>query len=157
MKLSITFALLLPFASLLPISDKQDRPSIFPIEGKTVKDISAGYGMFVHPVLNVKRMHEGVDFKVDDGTPVVATGSGKVIWVGTHQDGFGMSLTIQHAAGISTFYAHLSKFAVKEGSEVVRGQLIAYSGNTGLSTGPHLHYGVFKNGKSVDPKEFFPK
>ena len=157
MKFYATVAIVLLMAVFASFSDDKNHPSISPLNGKAAHNISGDYGMWVHPILAVKRMHEGVDFKIDTGTAVLATAEGKVIWVGSHKDGFGLSLKLQHKADITTFYCHLSRCVVKKGEKVRQGQLIAYSGNTGLSTAPHLHYGVFKNAKSVDPKEFLPK
>lgn len=114
--------------------------------------ISSSYGWRKHPVLQVNRLHAGTDFAVPIGTPVKATQSGKVIFAG-HKGGYGKLLVIQHDAVHSTVYGHLNGFAqdIKVGSMVQRGQVVAKSGNTGLSTGPHLHYEVRVNGLAVHP------
>lgn len=115
--------------------------------------ISSSYGWRLHPVLQVNRLHAGTDFVVPIGTPVKAAQSGKVIFAG-NKGGYGKLLVIQHDAVHSTVYGHLNDFAkdIKVGSMVQRGQVVAKSGNTGMSTGPHLHYEVRVNGLAVHPK-----
>ena len=103
-----------------------------------------------HPILHLSRPHEGIDLAAPYGTPVVAPAAGRVTRV-THQTGYGLVLEIDHGNGIETKYAHLSRVVVQGGQWVVRGQPIAAVGNSGLSTGPHLHYEVHVNGKVVDP------
>lgn len=105
---------------------------------------TSGFGMRVHPILRVNRMHAGVDFSAPTGTPVLASGDGRVSYVG-RRGGYGTVVEIEHPlAGKMTRYAHLSRVAegVRVGSAVQRGQTVAYSGNSGLSTAPHLHYEV---------------
>ncbi len=125
-------------------------PAIKPCNG----NISDGFGMRMHPILHIKRMHEGIDFEVEPGSPVYATGDGKVDFVGT-KEGFGIVVEIDHGFGYQTVYAHLSRSIVHEGQKVKRGEEIALSGNTGLSTGPHLHYEVHQNGVALNPDQFF--
>ncbi len=105
-----------------------------------------------HPVLNKIRAHKGVDYAAPMGTPVKATGNGKVVFVGT-KNGYGNTVIIQHGGKYSTLYAHLSRFArgLKKGKRVEQGQTIAYVGKTGLATGPHLHYEFRINGVHRDP------
>jgi murein DD-endopeptidase MepM/ murein hydrolase activator NlpD len=98
-----------------------------------------------HPILKIVRMHEGVDIITDTGTSVFASGRGKVDFVG-RRGGYGLTVEINHGFGYRTVYAHLSKTLVKSGQTIDRGHLIALSGNSGLSTGPHLHYEVHHNG-----------
>jgi murein DD-endopeptidase MepM/ murein hydrolase activator NlpD len=129
----------------------QDKPSISPVSDRST--ISREFGVVHHPMVNTDRTHDGVDFKVPEGTPVYATADGVVRQAGTVEN-YGMVVTIKHARGIQTFYAHLSKLAVKAGEKVKRGQVIAYSGNTGLSAGPHLHYEVRVKGEKVNPQNF---
>ena len=117
---------------------------------KNYKSVSKQFGKVVHPVSNAQLRHEGIDFDVPVGTPVLAASAGKVIQAGTIA-GYGTIVKIQHAKRIQTVYAHLSKLAVKKGQTVNRGEIIAYSGNSGLSTGPHLHYEVIVKGQPVDP------
>lgn len=126
-------------------------PAIVPTNGKYS---SGSYGMRVHPVLGVNKMHNGIDIITDVGTNVKSSGKGKVIFSGS-KPGYGLAVEIDHGFGYRTIYAHLSKIMVQEGQSVKRGEIIAKSGNTGLSTGPHLHYEVLHNGENLNPVEFF--
>ncbi len=112
-----------------------------------------GFGMRLHPILNVRKMHEGLDIITDVGTPVFSTADGIVSFVGK-KGGYGLTVEIDHGFGYSTLYGHLSKTQVKEGETVNRGTLIARTGNTGLSSGPHLHYEVSHNGIKLNPEDF---
>ena len=125
-------------------------PAIKPCNGT----ISDGFGMRLHPILHIRRMHEGIDFIADEGTSVYATGNGVVDFVG-YRGGFGLAVEIDHGFGYRTIYAHLSKTVVKEGQKVNRGQEIAKTGDSGLSTGPHLHYEVHHDGVALNPDQFF--
>ena len=120
-----------------------------PVDGAR---ISSGFGMRFHPVLGYTRMHKGVDFAVPVGTPVMAAGSGTIKYEGPAR-GYGNFMIINHGNGYSTAYAHLSRFApgIHNGSPVRQGQVVAFSGNTGLTTGPHLHYEVRINNVQVNP------
>ncbi len=113
-----------------------------------------GFGMRKHPILGFRRFHHGIDFNCDTGTPVRSPGDGKVVIV-ERRSGFGLVVEIDHGFGYRTIYAHLSKAMVKQGEKIKRGQTIAKSGNSGLSTGPHLHYEVHHDGISLDPTDFF--
>ncbi len=113
-----------------------------------------GFGMRRHPILGVRKFHYGIDINCNTGTEVHSPGNGKVIVV-ERQAGFGLVVEIDHGFGYKTIYAHLSKTIVKKGDLVKRGQIIAKSGNSGLSSGPHLHYEVRHNGIAVDPTDFF--
>lgn len=125
-------------------------PAIKPCNG----DIGAEFGMRVHPILNVRRMHEGIDIITDIGTAIHASGDGIVDFVGS-KGGYGLCIEINHGFGYKTIYGHLSKSEVKEGQKVKRGFEIAKSGTSGLSTGPHLHYEVEHNGVKLNPIDFF--
>jgi murein DD-endopeptidase MepM/ murein hydrolase activator NlpD len=106
-----------------------------------------------HPILGFTRMHAGIDFGAPSGTPVYAAGDGVVEradWAG----GYGRWLQIKHAGGYETGYGHLSRWAVKKGQQVHQGQVVAYVGSTGLSTGPHLHYEIMVKGQKVNPSAF---
>jgi murein DD-endopeptidase MepM/ murein hydrolase activator NlpD len=126
-------------------------PAIMPTKGLY---ISTKFGMRMHPILKIWRRHPGIDFVANIGTPVYATGMGKVIYVG-RRGGYGLEVEIDHGFGYKTRYAHLSKSLVKKGQLVNRGDLIAKTGNSGLSTGPHLHYEVSHNGVKLNPSQFF--
>ena len=132
-------------------------PAIQPISNKELKRFTSGFGIRMHPTLKTRRMHWGVDFSINKGTPVYATGDGKVELVKSSFGGYGKQVEVHHGFGYKTKYAHLSRFIVKRGQKVKRGQLIAYSGNTGTSTAPHLHYEVIKDGRKVNPVNFFFK
>ena len=126
-------------------------PAIRPVSGILL----SGYGMREHPVLGYRRMHHGVDFRARSGTPVYATGDG-VIKSARRHGTYGLLLTIDHGHGYETRYAHLTEIAdgLSPGDEVTRGDIVAKSGNSGVTSGPHLHYEVRKNGRSVDPMNY---
>lgn len=126
-------------------------PAIDPIRYGTMTD---GFGIRFHPILHMRLMHEGIDIVVGYGTPVHSTGDGVISYVG-RRGGYGNVVEISHGYGYTTLYGHLSKALVKAGQKIVRGQVIALSGDSGLSTGPHLHYEVRKNGVHVDPAGYF--
>jgi murein DD-endopeptidase MepM/ murein hydrolase activator NlpD len=114
--------------------------------------ISSGFGMRMHPVLNYRRMHEGIDFRASIGTEIYATGDGVIKQAGI-ESSFGRMIRIDHGFGYATIYAHLSRFApnMRVGRKVKRGELIGYSGDSGLVEAPHLHYEVHKDGRAVNP------
>lgn len=129
-------------------------PAIQPVANKDLKHLASGFGMRIHPILKIGKMHNGLDFSADVGAPIYATGNGKVVKAG-RDGGYGNVVVINHGYGYKTLYAHMSKFKVKKGQTVKRGDIIGYVGNTGLSTGAHLHYEVHKDGKEVDPVAYF--
>lgn len=114
-----------------------------------------GFGLRKDPFIGVLKRHEGVDIHNDVGTPVYATGDGVVEFSGATGSGYGIALELNHGYGYKSWYAHLSKTVARSGQRVKRGALIAYSGNTGRSTGPHLHYEVIRNGDKQNPVEYF--
>jgi murein DD-endopeptidase MepM/ murein hydrolase activator NlpD len=118
-----------------------------PVDGAR---ISSGYGARHHPILGYTRMHKGIDFAVPSGTPVMAAGSGTVTYAGPAGE-YGNLVVITHGNGYATAYGHLSRFAVRQGTRVRQGDLVAYSGMTGLATGPHLHYEIRVNNNSINP------
>ncbi len=120
-----------------------------PVDGAR---ITSGFGMRFHPVLGYSRMHKGIDFGVPVGTPVMAAGSG-VIQQRGRLGGYGNFMLVNHQNGYATAYGHLSRFApgLHVGSRVRQGQVIAYSGNSGMSTGPHLHYEIRVHDAQVNP------
>jgi len=117
--------------------------------------ISSNFGWRMHPILKEKRFHSGIDLAVVTGTAVAAADSGRVL-VSSWNGGYGYFIAIDHGNGISTAYGHNSRLLVKEGEIVIKGQTISLSGSTGLSTGPHLHFEVRKDGKPVNPIPFLP-
>ncbi len=131
------------------------RPAIMPISNEDLKRTASGFGMRMHPVYHTVKFHEGMDFTAPIGTDVYATGDGVVDEVSSSSAGFGKKIVIDHGFGYKTVYGHLSDFKVIKGQKIKRGQLIALSGNTGTSTGPHLHYEVHKNGKVVNPANYY--
>jgi len=126
-------------------------PAIKPCEGTLTMH---GFGMRVHPILNIRRMHDGIDIITDVGTSVHSTGNGIVDFIG-YRGGLGLTIEIDHGFGYKSVYAHLSKTLVKDRQKISRGDLIGKSGSSGLSSGPHLHYEIHHNGVKQNPIEFF--
>lgn len=129
-------------------------PAIQPVENKDLRRISSGYGVRYHPILKISRMHNGIDFSANNGANIYATADG-VVTQATGQRGYGKIVTIDHGFGFETRYAHMRKMNVRRGQKVTRGQVIGEVGNTGLSTGPHVHYEIRKNGATVNPINYF--
>ena len=129
-------------------------PAIQPIANKQLKHLASGFGMRMHPILKIGKMHAGLDFAARTGTPIYATGDGKVKLAG-RDGGYGNAVVINHGYGYETLYAHMSKIKVRRNQKVKRGDIIGYVGSTGLSTGPHLHYEIHKDGKPIDPISYF--
>ncbi len=142
-----------------------EKPQFFTPDAVTVKRLlmktpvdgarlSSGFGWRLHPILGYSRLHQGADFAAPSGTPVMASGFGTVVFAGRH-GGHGNYVKLRHQSGYETAYAHLSAFArgVQVGARVEQGQVIAYVGSTGLSTGPHLHYEVYAGGRPVNPND----
>lgn len=120
-----------------------------PVAGR----MTSPFGRRVHPILRYVRMHNGIDFGAPYGAPVIAAASGQVTqasWSG----GYGRTVRISHGSGLTTFYGHMSRFAVSPGQAVTAGQLIGYVGSTGMSTGPHLHYELRRDNVPIDPASF---
>ncbi|MEC8617467.1 MAG: M23 family metallopeptidase [Bacteroidota bacterium] len=129
-------------------------PSIQPVSNRDLTRIASGFGLRMHPIYKIIKMHKGMDFTAPIGTEIYATGDGvveKVGWVG----GYGKTIMINHGFGYKTRYAHCSKYNCRKGQKVKRGDLIGFVGNTGQSSGPHLHYEVFKNNRQINPVNFF--
>lgn len=129
-------------------------PAIQPVMNKDLKRVASGYGMRIDPVYHVRKFHQGMDFSAPIGTDVFATGNAKVEFAGWRQ-GYGNTVILDHGYGYKTLYAHLYKVLVRKGQKVRRSDIIALVGNTGKSTGPHLHYEVRLNGKPVDPRNYY--
>lgn len=118
--------------------------------------ITCKYGMRKHPVTGVRKLHTGIDLRASTGTKVYAANSGTVTTSG-YSSAWGNYIIISHGGGVTTLYAHLSKRSVSQGAKVSQGAVIGYTGNTGYSTGPHLHFEIDKNGASYDPMTEFKK
>lgn len=131
--------------------EMEHMPSIRPIANELI----SGFGYRMHPILKVQKLHTGLDFGAPMGSPVYATADGVVLQAGNGGNGYGLQLDVSHGYGFETKYAHLSKVAVRPGQKVKRGDVIAYTGNSGLSKGPHLHYEIKKNGVKIDPIDYF--
>jgi murein DD-endopeptidase MepM/ murein hydrolase activator NlpD len=125
---------------------EQRRGLLAPVPGA----ITSGFGMRRHPILGYRRMHEGMDFKAGHGTPIVAVSDGRVSSAG-RAGGCGIAVRLEHGGGLATRYCHMSRMAVSTGMSVRRGQVIGYVGSTGLSTGPHLHYEMYRGGRVINP------
>jgi len=128
-------------------------PAIIPASLKETY-ISSGFGYRYHPIYKRKILHKGMDFAGPIGTPIYATGDGKVTYVG-YNKGYGKHIMIDHGFNYVTLYAHMSKYNVKKRQYVKRGDIIGYIGNSGSSTGPHVHYEVRKNGHPVNPINYY--
>ena len=130
-------------------------PSIKPVVmNEDNLDQLSGFGMRVHPIHKILRLHAGLDFNVPHGTPIRATGNGRVLKSGQSGSGYGLHVVIDHGYKYQTLYGHMSGTKVKAGQVVKKGQLIGYVGSTGTSTAPHLHYEVHFNGNAVDPIKY---
>jgi len=137
-------------------AETHDTPSIVPIDEKKVKREASGYGYRIHPIYKIKMFHTGVDWIAPIGTEIYATADGIVLETDTaNKRGFGYTILLHHSDELCTRYAHLSRFAIKVGEHVKKGQVIGYVGNTGKSTAPHLHYEVLKNNEPVDPAKYY--
>lgn len=129
-------------------------PAIQPVANKDLKRTASGYGRRIDPIYGTTRFHEGMDFAANPGTEVYATGDGTVVEMGW-QTGYGNTIVIDHGFGYVTRYAHLQAFRTQRGKKVVRGEVIGEVGNTGKSTGPHLHYEVHVKGQVVNPVNYY--
>lgn len=128
-------------------------PSLSPIDVSAYKKITSGFGMRMHPVLKKEMMHNGMDFSAETGTPIMSTANGTVRSA-EYANAYGNRVIIDHGSGFSTSYNQMEKYIVEGGQKVKKGEVIGYVGSTGLSTGPHLHYEVMKDGKYVDPADY---
>ena len=129
-------------------------PSVQPVSNKDLTRIASGFGYRMHPIYKIVKKHPGIDFAAPRGTDIYATGDGiveRVAWTG----GYGKTIMIDHGYGYKTRYAHCSGYNCKVDQKVKRGDLIGFIGNTGQSTGPHLHYEVIKDKKPINPINFF--
>jgi len=130
-------------------------PSIQPIKNQDLKRMASGFGYRTDPFTKKKRKHWGMDFSAKRGTPIYASGSGTIKRADNGSSGYGKHIRIDHGFGYTSLYAHLDKYNVRRGQEIKRGELIGYVGNTGRSVAPHLHYEIFKDGKRINPMNFY--
>lgn len=129
-------------------------PAIQPVSNKELNRIASGFGMRIHPIYGIAKMHQGLDFTAPQGTPIYATGDGVVTTSGFNT-GAGNEVVINHGYGYETKYLHMVRIKARQGQRVKRGEVIGWVGNTGASTGPHCHYEVHINGNPVNPVYFF--
>jgi murein DD-endopeptidase MepM/ murein hydrolase activator NlpD len=129
-------------------------PAIQPVSNKELTRIASGFGVRIHPIYGIAKMHNGLDFTAPQGTPIYATGDGTVTTAGMGT-GTGNHVIINHGYGYETVYMHMVRIKVGNGQTVKRGEVIGWVGSTGASTGPHCHYEVHINGTPVDPVYFF--
>lgn len=130
-------------------------PAIQPISNRDLNRIASGFGYRIDPVYGTPKFHKGLDFTAPQGTPIYATGDGKVTTAGYDQSGYGNHVIINNGYGYETLYGHMFRIKAKVGQKVKRGEVIGWVGSTGKSTGPHCHYEVHVNGREVDPIYFF--
>tara|TARA_B100001250_G_scaffold397073_1_gene403796 strand:+ start:265 stop:1236 length:972 start_codon:yes stop_codon:yes gene_type:complete len=130
-------------------------PAIQPVANKNLSRVASGYGYRIHPIYKTRKLHTGMDFTAKAGTPIYATGDGKILKVSKIRRGYGTHVIIDHGYGYKTLYAHMKKYTVVKGQKVKRGDLIGYVGSTGTSTAPHLHYEVHKDGEKINPVNFY--
>ncbi|MDN5205552.1 M23/M56 family metallopeptidase [Fulvivirgaceae bacterium BMA10] len=134
----------------------QDKvPSILPLAENSIVRLSSGFGMRFHPIKKVKKMHLGIDLSAPVGTEIFATADGEVALIKNQDTGYGKQILLEHGDHYSTRYAQLNDFTVEMGDKVKKGDVIGYVGSSGTSTAPHLHYEVLKDGKRVDPEDYF--
>ncbi len=130
-------------------------PAIQPVTNEELTRMASGYGWRSDPFTKARKMHWGMDFTAPKGVPIYATGDGKVTRADNSASGYGKHIRIEHGYGYMSLYAHLSKYNVKRGEKVKRGDLIGFVGSTGRSEAPHVHYEVWKEGHRIDPINFY--
>ena len=130
-------------------------PTIKPVKNEDLTRMASGYGYRSDPFTKARKFHRGMDFTAPRGTPVYATGNGVVKRADRRSSGYGRHVRINHGFGYTSLYAHLYKYVVKRGQKVKRGDLIGFVGSTGRSQAPHLHYEIIKDGKRVNPLNFY--
>ncbi len=131
-------------------------PAIQPVSNKDLSRTASGYGWRIHPIYKIRKFHEGMDFTAPSGSEIYATADGVISEIETNEHrGYGNMAMIDHGYGYESVYAHMEKIKVQIGQHVKRGDIIGYVGNTGLSTAPHLHYEVRKNGDAVNPINYY--
>ncbi len=130
-------------------------PAIKPINNDALTRMASGFGWRSDPFTKARKMHRGMDFTAPKGTPIYASGDGKVSRADNNSSGYGKHIRIDHGYGYVSLYAHMSKYNVKKGQKVKRGDLIGFVGNTGRSEAPHLHYEVWKDKDRINPINFY--
>ena len=130
-------------------------PAIQPVSNKDLRRMASGFGDRIHPIYKTKKFHAGMDFSAKTGTPIYATGDGTISKVRKSRRGYGNHVIIDHGYGYKTLYAHMKKYIVKKRQQVKRGDIIGFVGSTGTSVAPHLHYEVHKNGRKINPVNFY--
>lgn len=130
-------------------------PAIQPVNNEDLKKIASGYGWRSDPFTKVKKFHYGMDFSAPRGTPVYATGDGRIERADNNSTGYGNHIRVDHGYGYTSLYGHLYKYNVRVGQKVQRGDVIGYVGSTGRSEAPHLHYEIFKDGERINPINFY--
>jgi len=130
-------------------------PAIQPIRNEDLTRMASGYGWRSDPFTKARKMHRGMDFTSPKGSPVYASGDGKITRADNNSSGYGKHIRVDHGYGYLTLYAHLSQYNVKKGQKVKRGDLIGFVGSTGRSEAPHLHYEVHKDGERINPINFY--
>jgi len=130
-------------------------PSIQPVRNEDISRIASGFGYRTDPFTKTRKKHWGMDFTAPRGTPVYASGDGRVIKADNTVSGYGKHIKIDHGYGYESLYAHLYKYNVRRGEKVKRGDLIGFVGSTGRSQAPHLHYEIFKDGSRINPINFY--
>ena len=130
-------------------------PAIQPVKNEDLSRMVSGFGYRNDPFTKIRKMHNGMDFTAKTGTPVYASGDGVIERADNSMSGFGNLIIIKHGFGYTTYYAHLSKYKIRAGQKVKRGDIIGYVGSTGRSEAPHLHYEVHKDGVPINPINFY--
>lgn len=130
-------------------------PAIQPVNNKDLTRMASGFGYRIHPIYKIRKLHTGMDFTAPVGTEIYSTGDGEVVRVERKRTGYGHNVIIRHGYGYETLYAHMSQIDVRVGQKVMRGEVIGQVGNTGTSVGAHLHYEVHKEGRKVNPANYF--
>jgi len=130
-------------------------PAIQPIRNENLTRMASGYGWRSDPFTKARKMHWGMDFTAPKGVPVYATGDGRVTRADNNSSGYGKHIRVEHGYGYMSLYGHLSKYNVRKGQKVQRGDLIGFVGSTGRSEAPHLHYEVWKEGERINPINFY--
>ena len=130
-------------------------PAIQPLNNEDLTRMASGYGWRSDPFTKARKKHWGMDFTAPKGTPIYASGDGKITRADNNASGYGKHIRIDHGYGYTSLYAHLSNYNVKKGQKVERGDLIGFVGNTGRSEAPHLHYEVWKDDNRIDPINFY--